>query len=363
MTRVDLHKLLGGYAAGTLTEEERRALFEAALTDQALFDALADEEAVREVLADPACRERVRSALADRPPTALEVFSAWLRRPSAWALAGAMAAALVLTVVVLRTKPVRQSPAAEKQVVALATRPAPSVVSAPAPALRKKPAEASSRSATPLRSRPEPRAFVPPPHAAAQKAARSATREMEAPPADQPAALAGKLRSPELHGGGFGSLSDAAGAATPPPPPPPPAQAASARTKQLVVAGPADETAGLEKAKKFAPLGLRFTLLRPGADAKDAEVPPDTSFSRGESARLRIDADRAGYLYVLAGEHALFTGFIAPGQPVVVETEPGVLQLVLLPEPDSGPLSTLVSRTRNRAGAAAVVVNVPIKSR
>ena len=41
----DLHKLLGGYAAGTLTPEERRALFDAALADQALFDALADEEA------------------------------------------------------------------------------------------------------------------------------------------------------------------------------------------------------------------------------------------------------------------------------------------------------------------------------
>jgi hypothetical protein len=368
VTRVDLHKLLGGYAAGTLTEEERRALFEAALTDQPLFDALADEEALREVLADPACRERVRSALADRPPTACEAFGAWLRRPSVWALAGAMAAAVVLTVVVFRTKPVRQSPAAGKQ-IALATHPVPSIVNAPA----------SSRPATPPRSRLETRRFVPPPPVARHQAPSSAPREMEAPPAAQPATLAGRLRSPEPHGGGFGSLGDFSGAAAPPPPPPPSAQAAPARTKQLVVGAPATKSvevqaeshlpvtgrnvAGLEKAKKFAPLGLRYTLLRRGAEDKDTEVPPDTPFSRGESARLRIDADRAGYLYVLAGKDTLFSGPIAAGQPVVVETEPGVLHLLLLPEADSGPLSTLVSRTRNRADRAAVIVDVPIQSR
>ena len=37
MKREDIEKLLGGYATGTLTGEERQALFEAALTDQALF--------------------------------------------------------------------------------------------------------------------------------------------------------------------------------------------------------------------------------------------------------------------------------------------------------------------------------------
>ncbi len=35
-------KLLGGYATGTLTGEEREALMQAALHDQALFDALMD---------------------------------------------------------------------------------------------------------------------------------------------------------------------------------------------------------------------------------------------------------------------------------------------------------------------------------
>jgi len=50
----DFKKLVGGYATGTLTPEERQALFQAALQDQGLFDALAREEALRDALSDPA---------------------------------------------------------------------------------------------------------------------------------------------------------------------------------------------------------------------------------------------------------------------------------------------------------------------
>src|ERR1017187_7593148 len=41
MSREEIQKLLGGYATDTLSEAERRALFEAAIEDQELFDALA----------------------------------------------------------------------------------------------------------------------------------------------------------------------------------------------------------------------------------------------------------------------------------------------------------------------------------
>jgi hypothetical protein len=64
MKHAEAEKLLGGYATGTLTEAERRTLFEAALERQDLFDALADEEALRELLADPAARAHLLSALA-----------------------------------------------------------------------------------------------------------------------------------------------------------------------------------------------------------------------------------------------------------------------------------------------------------
>ncbi len=89
--------------------------------------------------------------------------------------------------------------------------------------------------------------------------------------------------------------------------------------------------------------GLRYTLLRRGA-----EVPPDTLFAPGESARLRIEADHSGYLYVLAGKHALFAGSVLANQPVLIETKERTVHLILLPQPDSGTLSTLVDRTRQQ---------------
>jgi len=67
MNRDDIQKLLGGYATGTLTPEERQALFEAALTDQQLFDALAREEALRDVLSDPSARAHLLAAINDAP--------------------------------------------------------------------------------------------------------------------------------------------------------------------------------------------------------------------------------------------------------------------------------------------------------
>jgi len=59
----DVRKLLGGYATGTLTDEERNLLFSAALEHQELFDALADEEALRELLAEPATRQTLLEQL------------------------------------------------------------------------------------------------------------------------------------------------------------------------------------------------------------------------------------------------------------------------------------------------------------
>ncbi len=89
MNRGEIEKLLGGYAAGTLTVEERRALLEAALEDQELFNALGDEEALRELLSDPVSRGRLRAALEPRRR------AGWFSRPLTWALAGSCAAAIL----------------------------------------------------------------------------------------------------------------------------------------------------------------------------------------------------------------------------------------------------------------------------
>ena len=63
MSEHDLEKLLGGFAADTLTPEEKQVLYSAALQDQQLFNALTDEQALKELLADPVVRRRLLQSL------------------------------------------------------------------------------------------------------------------------------------------------------------------------------------------------------------------------------------------------------------------------------------------------------------
>lgn len=89
MNRDEIQKLLGGYATGTLTPEERRVLFEAALDDQELFDTLAREEALREVLSDPATRAQLLAAMDEAP-------APWYRRMWSPVPMAALAAVVLL---------------------------------------------------------------------------------------------------------------------------------------------------------------------------------------------------------------------------------------------------------------------------
>ncbi len=96
-------QVLGGYATNTLTEEEKRHLFEAALNDQALFEALADEEGLKAMLADPEARQRILASLQKQPIPEASVSSqgawwSWFRQPSHLAWAGSLAT-LALAVV------------------------------------------------------------------------------------------------------------------------------------------------------------------------------------------------------------------------------------------------------------------------
>src|SRR5262245_11680547 len=81
VSREEIHKLLGGYATDTLTNAERKALFEAAMEDQHLFDALAAEQPLRELLQDDQARRELLTALqpAKQPAPKQWIFShAWM---------------------------------------------------------------------------------------------------------------------------------------------------------------------------------------------------------------------------------------------------------------------------------------------
>ncbi len=103
-----LERLLGGYAAGTLTEEERQALFQAALEDQDLFDGLMREQPLREALEDPAARAELARVLETR-------------RSRRWWAVAAAAAAVACTATALLV--VRHSASAPPPPIAAQIRP------------------------------------------------------------------------------------------------------------------------------------------------------------------------------------------------------------------------------------------------
>jgi hypothetical protein len=92
----EVQALLGGYAAGILTEAERRRLLETALRDQEVFDALAAELPLKELLDEAAVRRQLLAALEGRRRPL------WLSIP-AWA--GAAAAIAVVALLLPRPTP------------------------------------------------------------------------------------------------------------------------------------------------------------------------------------------------------------------------------------------------------------------
>lgn len=106
MSNLDPEYLLGGYATGTLTPEEKTLLLQAALKDQALFDALMDEEVLRELLADPKARKRLLAVL---PREKKPIF---LLRPQIMAMAAGLVLVVAVGWMLERTPSMRSVPSA-----------------------------------------------------------------------------------------------------------------------------------------------------------------------------------------------------------------------------------------------------------
>ncbi len=143
----ELEKLLGGFAADTLTPEEKQRLYSIALQDQQLFNALADEQALKELLTDPAVRRRLLQSLNNTTPVPAGGSASWLdwfRRPANLALAGGLATAVFA--VVLGSKIYQGSLKEAAQSVATdATPPVPPSVPPPAVSQPSAPKPAESK--------------------------------------------------------------------------------------------------------------------------------------------------------------------------------------------------------------------------
>ena len=321
MSREDAEKLLGGYATGTLTPEERQALFAAALEDQDLYDALIREEPLRELLQDPAAKTRLRAAL---ETTRVPWYRAW-RRPAA--LTAAVAAVAVIAVVVER----RTHQPARPVLIARAPRIEPTgPVPSPLPQvleLKKVPAVREQRKAIAAKARVKPKpdlrepaeaALIPaaePPQeqaAVAQAAppppASSAPPPVSLPPAavnafEPRAADAGRLQA---RGGGAGvggllPLPDARVLFSAAPLSP------NARMDFLNAGipnrGPARTgitatVVDTREAPAALHLGIRYTVLRRQAAGGFVEAAPDQEFDAGDAIALRLEANDGGDLMV-----------------------------------------------------------------
>jgi hypothetical protein len=327
MKREDVEKLLGGYAAGTLTAEEREALFGAALEDQELFEALAREEPLRELLEDPAARSHLLAGLG----TAREP---WYYRPIGLTPILATAAAAIIVAAVVYWWPARrQGPVQVAQVL---------------------PQDAITPSQKPFVSPPRPRAARP----------VLPTALPPVLPAPVYAPLPRVLAEVKL------------------PPPQPIAQSASVRLptamqfraeQQAVAALP-------------APFGLRYSIVKTLPGGELTELDAKQELDRDDEVQIRFQANEAGYLYVLQRDseknwQPFASQRIQPAMPVVLPPKGSLLAasgeskelfVVFSRQPQTslnrvrsiavsyrGPEQQQVSSIGGFGGARAVITTVP----
>jgi hypothetical protein len=167
VTPDEIQRLMSGYATGSLSDSDRRRLFDAALDDQNLFDQLAHEQALKDLIDQPGARDRLIAALA--PAETPRAIGAW-KKPLAWGFAAMFVvsmsiAALMLTRSGIRTQvaqrqipqlPIAQPPATQTPVPQTENGPL-SPPSPPPPATAPGSAGPSvSRTATPPRAKQAP---------------------------------------------------------------------------------------------------------------------------------------------------------------------------------------------------------------
>jgi len=330
----DIRKLLGGYATGTLTDAESKALFEAAMEDQTLFDAIASEQVLKETLDDAQARAYLLAGLPAKPEPIVKRIPAW-----SWPAVASVAATLVIGVLLLQTPaPLKVSAPRTMASLPMSAEPQARATfkSEPQPAKQKTYAtalEVSKRASAeaPLDpSGPPPQsdrgARKPPEADAKQQENKAANKELVAPMAvaenrkkvelsisadavsGQPASAAQIAVS--------NTLATAVGPVT--------LMDRAVQTQQSArqlffspvyssgvaagfVAGRSDALAAakIAAARPSSTPGLRYTLLRRRPDGSYLETDPTAIFHAGDAIRLSIETNAAGYLAVWDGRAAL----------------------------------------------------------
>ena len=322
----DVRKLLGGYATGTLSPDERQLLFEAALTDDDLFAALSDEHVLKELLDDSTVRALLLRAAEEPRFSVVAAFREWFESPKSKALV-ATGAVLLAVIGFKELRPKAEVPAQiaelREQVKAPAEAPKaePPVVK---PALR--------------RSRPKPPEKVE---------------------ADQPASQAQYAQIPSAPAAG--AVGGAAVA--------PEALIASRREMRMAdAAGPA--------AAEVSSSPLRYELLLKTADEEYRPVAGNHEFVAGDVIRVRVTSSRAGAVAISAANQATVVVPVRANEPATLPVSGGI---TIAPGADKLVLgfavlgADLTSASRNftmseeakakQSSAPSLTIEIPIRQR
>ncbi len=304
MNEAEIRRLLSEYAAGSISDADRRILFQEALENQSVFESLAAEQPLADLMSDAAARSELRAALV---PEGYRGLMGWLRRPWPIAAAATVAVALLAVFVSHRMeKPVQiaETPASSQRQQTPPTLPAQSPeldkvgsrttaeneLSSPAmeaarPALQPKREEASSNVSLP--ASPVVTGRLADSRRNQMIAAQPEESARNEPPAALPAPAVAESE------GGKSSSSTISGID----------RSSEFRKSNAEVAsrtGLAQRAAVIEKGKSLTAVGpaIRYEIERQGTDGRLDEVPAGTIFHAGEEVRLQLVPEVSGYLAV-----------------------------------------------------------------
>jgi hypothetical protein len=385
MSEHDLEKLLGGFAADTLTPEEKQALYTSALNDQQLFNALADEQALKELLADPVVRRRLLASLEQKRAAGAGDSLSWLdwfRRPTGLAFAGGLSAAALALVLGVRIyqdslKQAAPSVATEeaKQATPQAVEPqakakeshAPAIAfekkdtlidklderarSAPAPSKKERASDAAQGSMKQRREQDEVRGHIEAPVDALSKSEEEVTSSADqklaassAPPAGGRIAATATpvLSARALFYGGESDRADTRLMATeqeqamkPLAKSAPQANRPERPLEGLSQLGRAAGTAG-----QLKPLGLRYSFVDRGTDGQEREMGTEAASKSIAPVFLTMEANQDAYLQVWKTVGSSTPQLLWPGKEtgqVSLKMTAGRRQHIPLPV-ESGPI-------------------------
>jgi hypothetical protein len=280
----EIERLLGGYATNTLSPEERKLLYEAALEDQHLFNALEDEQALRDLLTDVESRREILRALRSEPkkPSSKKPSRLWI-----WGLAASVALATVLLLVMIpREAPKPLSEAFKQKTTAALSVPEPAAAPPPASPIKATPVPIPRKKDKIEPSAPAPAAPPPPPSARAV----AQVNVVAAAPVQDLARLA--------------------------------TEADALKAKQVSGRNQFLQTGGALRAPRM--MASFFVIQKTGPDGTTTDLPPSEIIPAGSSILLKLRPGLPGTLalWEVAADGSSTT--LPPDAPIVVDRQKAI---------------------------------------